>query len=483
MTSADPIAFDRSGIPEPVLDSAPHLIELYWAAWAMAWDHVVEREGVAQSPYMDEGFDPDTIWIWDTCFMAHFCKYAPGRFPGIESLENFYGVMYDGAESSVSVQHPDNPPLFAWSEEEYVRHTGDLARVARILERGYLQQHFAFFDTVRPGSLFPYSVVPTAVERTDRGYLWNGICSGMDNTPRASEQGDGGTYGDILWLDAAAQQALSARSIARLAELVGDHGLAAEFSARHAELVKLVEDFWDPEEGMYFDRASTAPFGFHRVKTPAAYWPLLAGTSGPEQAAKLAAALEDEAVFGGDVPWPSVAREDAAFRGTGHYWRGGVWIPLAYMGARALADAGHGDVAARAVRRLLDHMARTYADHSPSTIWEAYAPDLAAPSTGKDDQYIVRPDFCGWSALAPISMLIEHVLGFRVDAPRNEVTWTRPDRAAGIRGLWCGTTSLSVIDDGHGLLSVEATGPLRLTVDGTAFDLAEGRHTLRVPQI
>ncbi|WP_406002430.1 MGH1-like glycoside hydrolase domain-containing protein [Streptomyces sp. NBC_00829] len=480
MTSlANPIPFDRTGIPEPVLDSAPHLIELYWTAWAMAWDHVVERDGVARSPYMDEGFDPETIWIWDTCFMAHFCKYAPQRFPGIESLENFYQVMYDGAASPLSIQHPDNPPLFAWSEEEYARHTGDVARVARILEGGYLQKHFAFFDAVQPGSVFPYSIVPTAVERTDRGYLWNGICSGMDNTPRASELTEHGTYGDILWSDAAAQQALSARSIARLAELVGDHGLAGEFRARHAELVNLVDDFWDPEEGMYYDRASTAPFDFHRVKTPAAYWPLLAGASSTEQAAKLADALEDSAVFGGDVPWPSVARDDPAFRATGHYWRGGVWIPLAYMSGRALADTGHAATAARAARRLLDHMARTYSDYNPPTIWEAYSPNRPAPSTGKDDQYIVRPDFCGWSALAPIAMLIEHVLGFRVDAIQNEVVWTRPGGVAGIRGLWCGTTSLSVTDDGEGLLSVQTNGPLRLTVDGTAYDLTAGCHTVR----
>jgi hypothetical protein len=145
---------DRTAVPEPVFDAEPALVELYWVAWELAWLHVVERDGVAQSPYLDEGFDPETIWIWDTCFMTHFCKYAPQLFPGIESLDNFYRPMYDGAPSSLKVQHPDNPPLFAWAEEEYVRHTGDLGRVEWLLRSGYLQRHFEFFETVAPGSVF-----------------------------------------------------------------------------------------------------------------------------------------------------------------------------------------------------------------------------------------------------------------------------------------------------------------------------------------
>src|SRR5689334_20068651 len=99
----NPAPLDRRLLPEPVYDDAPELVDLYWVAWQQAWDHVVSRDGMAQSPYMDEGFDPDTIWIWDTCFMTHFCKYAPHVFPGIESLDNFYRRMYDGARLAVKI--------------------------------------------------------------------------------------------------------------------------------------------------------------------------------------------------------------------------------------------------------------------------------------------------------------------------------------------------------------------------------------------
>ena len=104
----------REGIPRPVLDSRPELIEFYWLAWELAWNHVLDNPRAAQTPFMDEGVNPDVVWIWDTCFMALFCRYAPTVFPGIESLNNFYLPMHDGIDSGVMIQHPDNPPLFAW---------------------------------------------------------------------------------------------------------------------------------------------------------------------------------------------------------------------------------------------------------------------------------------------------------------------------------------------------------------------------------
>lgn len=462
-----------------MIDRSPALVALYWTAWETAWRHVVDQEGVPQSPYMDEGFDPDVIWIWDTSFMAHFCKYAPDLFPGIESLQNFYGPLHDGAASALKIQHPDNPPLLAWAEEEYVRHTGDLEHVARVLDAGYLQQHSAWFDTVAPGTVLPTSVVPTAVERRPEGYRWGAIQSGMDNTPRAGVPNrHGNSGGGILWFDAMAQQALSARSIARLARLVGRPELADTFEARHAELSASLQHHWDSDDAVFYDRLDTAPFPFRRTRTPAAYWPLLAGACSPAQARSLADLLTDPRCFGGPVPWPSVARDDPAFRADGQYWRGSVWVPLAYMSARALADHGHGELARTASTALLTHMADTYADFSPSTIWEAYAADAAAPATDKDGRSLVRQEFCGWSALGPISMLIEHVLGFRVDATTQTVHWNPDgDGRQGIRRLRCGQTLVDAVADGD-VLVVETDHPITLVVDTQETRLGVGRHRL-----
>lgn len=472
------MTFDRSQVPEPVFDARPDLIDLYWVAWEQAWDHVVTLEGAPRSPYMDEGFAADTIWIWDTCFMAHFCKYAPHVFPGVESFDNFYRPMYDGVPSPLKIHHPDNPPLFAWSELEYVRHTGDLSRVEWLIrDRRYLQHHFEFFDHTPVGTRLPATTIPTTIARTPRGYLWEGVQSGMDNTPRAPIQGEHGTSGAILWFDAAAQQALSARCIAALAELIGDDRTATHFRIRHEELAELVTSFWDREDGMFYDRFAEPPHEFHRVRTPAAYWPLLAGACDAGQAKDLACALSDPDCFGGVVPWPSVARSDPEFRRDGMYWRGGVWVPAAYMSARALAENGYEDLAREATTTFLDHMARTYREYAPHTIWEAYSPTRPAPSTAKDDETIVRPDFCGWSALAPISMFLEHVVGVQVNAVERIVTWRRPTGRAGVRRLRCGPLTVSVLADGD-QVQVEADGPMTLILDGRAVPLTAGHHVL-----
>ena len=86
----DPAAEWKSHIPVPVNEEHPEYLELYWKAWELAHDHIKDIPGLPQTPYMDEGAGPYDIWIWDTCFMLFFFKYAPDIFPEIEWRGNFY---------------------------------------------------------------------------------------------------------------------------------------------------------------------------------------------------------------------------------------------------------------------------------------------------------------------------------------------------------------------------------------------------------
>ena len=103
-------------LPSPIYDEDPGYSELYEVAWKQAYEHIKYQPGLVQPLYMDEGLWDDTIWIWDTEFMVLFCKYAPDVFPGIQSLNNFYSTMLESKASSLQIQHPDNPPFFAWVE-------------------------------------------------------------------------------------------------------------------------------------------------------------------------------------------------------------------------------------------------------------------------------------------------------------------------------------------------------------------------------
>ena len=59
---------------------------------------------------------------------------------------------------------------------------------------------------------------------------------------------------------------------------------------------------------------------------------------------------------------------------------------------------------------LLAQMNRTYRNYEPHSIWECYSPTADKPANGKKKP-VVRKDFCGWSALGPISLFIENVIG------------------------------------------------------------------------
>ena len=85
-------------LPQPVCDEFPEYQKLYSKAWELAHTHIKDIKGMPQNPYMDEGFCDTQVWIWDTCFMALFCKYAQTVFPGKESFKNFYEVLYNGRQ-------------------------------------------------------------------------------------------------------------------------------------------------------------------------------------------------------------------------------------------------------------------------------------------------------------------------------------------------------------------------------------------------
>ena len=84
----------RDYIPNPVFEEHPEFNDLYLKAWELAFEHIKHIDGMPQTPYMDEAFCDTQIWIWDTCFMSLFCKYATDVFPGVQSLRNFYEVLY-----------------------------------------------------------------------------------------------------------------------------------------------------------------------------------------------------------------------------------------------------------------------------------------------------------------------------------------------------------------------------------------------------
>lgn len=473
--------FDKSQVPEPICDAEPQYLELYWKAWECAFNHILTTPGAPQSSYIDEGMDPNKIWIWDTCFMALYCKYAPHYFPGIESLNNFYLPLYKGVKIPLKIEHLDNPPLFAWIEFEYFKFTSDLERLKWILlDEKFLQKHYDFIENSKRFRKKKHGTIPTMAKKHRYGYKWLATPSGMDNTPRGR-----GKYFSILWLDLLAQQALAAENIAKISRILNNSEIAEEFQNKYEEMKKLANRFyWNEIDGIYYDIKKENPNEQVKVKTPAAYWLMLAGFCNRHQAEKLKEKSLDPRCFGGEIPWPSVSRDDPDYNPRGMYWRGGVWLPLAYMATKALERYDYYEEADSTAETLLNHMVRTYKEYAPHTIWEVYSPSEPKPATYKRDKEKFTPEFCGWSALGPISMFIENVLGFHsVNALEKKVDWRlhRKERH-GIRRLRFGGVLTNIIYEA-GKVNIVSNEPYLLTINDNNFKINAGKQVIEVASI
>lgn len=201
---------------------------------------------------------------------------------------------------------------------------------------------------------------------------------------------------------------------------------------------------------------------------------MLAETCDQSQAERLVEHVRNPDAFGGLVPFPTVSRDDADFHNEGRYWCGGGWLPTTYMATKALERYGYQEEADETAEQLLAHMFKTYREYQLATIWECYSPTEAKPSTNEHGK-IARPDFCGWSALGPISLFIENVLGFHtIDAFKNEIHWRKHQKGLhGIRNVKVSTTTTHILGNKNSI-SVWASAPYTLLVNGKRFEIKNG---------
>ena len=108
-------------------------------------------------------------------------------------------------------------------------------------------------------------------------------------------------------------------------------------------------------------------------------------------------------------------------------------------------------------------------------------PTEAKPSTLKKNVEIVRPDFCGWSALGPISLFIENVLGFHeIDAAEKKVVWRKyREGRHGIKRLRFGTVVTDIIGDGN-TVEVNSNEPYTMVVNGKEYSIEKGKTVINL---
>ena len=496
-------------IPLPVCEQFPEYESFYFKAWELSRAHVKSIEGMPQSPYMDEGFCDTQIWIWDTCFMSLFCKFAQEVFPGVESFKNFYEVLFHGKtlpavipskdEPSwtgatpnvpfhIQVHIADNPPLFAWAEYENALIHGNKEYIKELLyQKQSLQRQYEWLENLKEKKRLPNVNAETCWISEASGYKWDCGRSGMDNTPRgrteARAEKERPNNPDMLWIDAICQQALSAKAISDLFKLVEDTTQANEWNSKYLEKKHLVNSlYWNNEDKFYYD-IDCRDYSPYKVRTIASYWALTSQIANQEQAKEMLSYLLDEEDFGGKLPLVSLSRKDADFEKTGKYWRGSVWLPTAYAALKGVANYGYYKEAHFIAHNLFKHMLKTFQDYEPHTIWECYSPTNYAPAKQTNNKSDVRPDFCGWSALGPISIYLEYVLGFHnINAFEKTVEWEKPstfEGNIGVRNLRFGNVVTDIIAN-KDICTVTSNQAYTLKINGVAFTIKPGENIFKL---
>ncbi len=236
--------------------------------------------------------------------------------------------------------------------------------------------------------------------------------------------------------------------------------------------------YWDEQDGFYYD-VSIKTGKPCRIMTPASFWAMLAGIPSKKQAERMVSYLRSGQYLGGERPWVTLSRQDKDYNdATGDYWRGGIWLPTAYMGTKALEKYGYYELADELAEKVVRLQLRTFHAVSPHTIWECYNPSSDSPSTEHGRR--ARPDFCGWSALGPISLFIENIMGFRqANALTNTITWSlkRKNGTHGLRNFRFGNVQTDIIyhaDKAH--IEITSNKPYSLHVNGKQIKVKSGTH-------
>lgn len=469
--------------PGVVYPGRAQWVQLYRKAWQLTWRRIVTSQALpsrfAYCDYPDNG----TTYVWDSCFTSLFQRYASvsGAHPGMATLDDFYAQetpagyicrnfhcpTYEprshAAKTTPSLTGT-NPPLFAWAEWNYYLLSADRGRLARVLPA--LVRHYDFIESF--------------MQASPGRYRWDAVGSGWDNILKADK--------NEYWVELPAMQALAARNIARIAGVLGETQVQRRFAAEVDKKRAEMELYWNPAKNWYCSLDASGRF---TGKTLSGMWPVLAGIAPKERVALMVRdnLMDPRRFLTEPMPLPALARDEPGYNPRGAYWLGGVWINLSVMTIRGLEEYGYDREAGDLAARTLDGIARVFDGWKakPGTLWECYAPEFPAPASHKVHPELgsVRSDFGGFTD-GLINLLLEDIMGIRVNAPANEITWSlHGQETLGLERLRFASTTTSLTKEGASIL-VESDRPYELLVVSAGrtsrFPVAAGANRFELPR-
>ena len=381
------------------------------------------------SPRLGTGGNFRDIFLWDTCFSAFWAQYHPERFPLEASLDNFYRCqtpdgfinrqILSNGHGKWNPYHPISfaPPLLAWVELTLDGKGLFPGRLAKVFQP--LRKH--------------HECCRVRFRKANGLYFCDQYGCGMDDIPRwdktedFTEQGGipfvretvaiPGAAGDEVykrlvsqtgkrfnfswnrqldWIDTSCQMAFDALNLSRIARRLGKNDIAEELNSEHRTLADIINaGLWDDERGFYCDRLGHKLLSRMHIGS---FWALISKVATPERAERMARYLDDPETFGLPYGVPSLSKSDPDYDLENGYWRGPVWCPAMYMLLCGLREYGFDKAARRIAEKF--YLATKHVWEATGTIWENYLPEISDREPGRT----AGRDFCGWSALAPITI-------------------------------------------------------------------------------
>ena len=449
--------YQKEKLPRPIIDGHEEFIALYDKAWELAFENIdyVSEKGWKDILTCMPGVG--ITWQWDSCIMTFITNYANGTLSALNNLDNLYllqrksdgfmSMAYRLDDGSPAYGERINPPLMAFAEWEHYLVSGDSSRFERVLEP--LERCYRFIENNRRR------------ESCDLYYFEDAGSSGMDNSPVSGYLAPHLDGSDTCFVDLACQQALSALYLSFICDKLSLSEKSAFYRREHARICALINELhYSEKAGWYFnffarDRKELR-VKLINAKTAAAFWTLLAGVAKGERLSAVVSHMMNADEFYTKIPFASLSKDDLNYDSTGGYWLGGVWAPTNFCAIRGLAQNGYHEYAREASIKYLRGMCEVAGNKDYGSIWECYAPEDYAPGTTESHK-LCRKNFVGWSGIAPITLLIENIIGLRFNAHENTVTFSlnEPTRC-GLENMVFNANRISIVCEEYNALTGKA---------------------------
>jgi len=392
-------------------------VDIYDRSWAWLNDfwHKPKAGSAVKNPYYAYKDDSSKISLYDSALSSFFLVYFNKKYPVHLMMDNFYSLQEESGairgeynvETGEPVYTENNPeglapPLLAWVEFNLYHKVGAKKRVREVMPKLMAYQDWLERNFKDENGLYSVPVEATK----------------MDNAPRENVK---------YPVDFNTQMAINALYLSALADILNDKELGFRYKKQYFSLKTWINSkMWNHDDGFYYDLDENEEQ--IKVKTIAAFWPLLAEIPNEDRADALFEHLQNPEVFGSENPFPTLAVNEPAFNPEGEGCRGSVIPFFTYMVIKGLEKYKQYEFAREVTIRHIYFILDTFHPdgNKKGTLWRAYKPFSDGPALWKENEEWNRPLDMAQAALTTISLMIENVVGLYVSLPRKTVDWFVP---------------------------------------------------------